>query len=72
MRKRMNTASEITPDMKMLISVEEAAAMLSLGRTLVYQLVVRGELRSIKVGRTRRIVAFSLREYIGRQMTLAN
>jgi excisionase family DNA binding protein len=72
MRKRMNTASEITPDMKMLISVEEAAAMLSLGRTLVYQLVMCGELRSIKVGRTRRIVAFSLREYIGRQMTLAN
>jgi excisionase family DNA binding protein len=72
MRKRMNTASEITPDMKMLISVEEAAAMLSLGRTLVYQLVMRGELRSIKVGRTRRIVALSLREYIGRQMAQAS
>jgi len=72
MRKRMNTVPEITPDMKALISVEEAAAMLSLGRTLVYQLVMRGELRSIKVGRTRRIVAFSLREYIGRQMAQAS
>jgi len=33
------------------VSVEEAAALLGIGRTLAYQLVLTHELRSIKVGR---------------------
>jgi excisionase family DNA binding protein len=72
MRKRISSIPAITPEMKVLISVEEAAAMLSLGRTLVYQLVMRGELRSIKIGSTRRVIASSLQEYIGRQIARAS
>lgn len=50
---------------KVLVSVEEAADLLSVGRTVVYRLVAQNEVRSIKVGRTRRIVVDSLHEYVG-------
>jgi excisionase family DNA binding protein len=57
---------------KLLVTVEEAAAMLSLGRTLTWALVRKNELRSIQVGRTRRVVVSSLHEYIERQLTAAS
>jgi excisionase family DNA binding protein len=41
---------------KLVYSVTEAAALLSVGRTTVYQLIGSGELRSVKIG-TRRLVA---------------
>jgi excisionase family DNA binding protein len=56
--------SESTQEMKLLVTVEEAAAMLSLGRTFTWALVRKNELRSIKVGKTRRVVVSSLHEYI--------
>jgi excisionase family DNA binding protein len=55
-------------DRKLLVTVEEAAAMLSLGRTLTWALVRKNELRSIQVGRTRRVIVSSLHEYIERQL----
>jgi excisionase family DNA binding protein len=63
---------DVTPDKKVLVTVEEAAAMLSLGRTLAWALVRKNELRSIKVGNTRRVVVSSLHEYVGRQLEQAN
>jgi len=68
MRPRTVGTAEVTPDMKVLVTVEEAAAMLSLGRTLAWALVRRNELRSIKVGNTRRVVVASLHEYVDRQL----
>jgi excisionase family DNA binding protein len=38
-----------------LLTVEEAADALALGRTKVYELLDAGALRSIKIGRARRI-----------------
>ncbi len=52
---------------KVLVTVGEAAEMLSLGRTIVYGLVMRNDLRSIKVGRCRRVLVSSLHEYVARQ-----
>jgi excisionase family DNA binding protein len=57
---------------KLLVTVEDAAAMLSLGRTLTWALVRKNELRSIRVGKTRRVVVSSLHEYIERQLAAAN
>jgi excisionase family DNA binding protein len=54
-------------DSKVLVSVEAAAEMLSLGRTMVYGLVMSNDLRSIKVGRCRRILVSSLHEYVARR-----
>ncbi len=66
MRKQNNEVMDTTRQMKVLVSVDEAAAMLSLGRTSVYGLVMQNELQSVKVGRMRRIVVSSLHNYISR------
>jgi excisionase family DNA binding protein len=68
MRPRTVGTAEVTPDMKVLVTVEEAVATLSLGRTLAWALLRRNELRSIKVGNTRRVVVASLHEYVDRQL----
>lgn len=72
MEKRTMGVVEVAPDMKVLVSVDEAAAMLSVGRTLVYLLVRNNELRSIKVGRTRRVVVSSLHDYVNRLVVQAS
>ena len=48
----------------LLLTVEEAAKCLRLGRTLVYRLISSGELESVKVGRLRRVPAECLPEYV--------
>ena len=53
---------------KLLLTVEEAAVLLSLGRTFVYELVMRGQIMSVKVGRKRRIPAFALEDFVARQV----
>lgn len=48
----------------LMLTVEEAARRLGLGRTLVYQLISSGDLESVTVGRLRRVPAECLAEYI--------
>jgi excisionase family DNA binding protein len=48
----------------LLLTVDEAAKRLRLGRTLVYRLISSGELESVKVGRLRRVPAQCLPEYV--------
>jgi excisionase family DNA binding protein len=48
----------------LLLTVEEAAKRLRLGRTLVYRLISSGELESVTVGRLRRIPAECLADYV--------
>lgn len=48
----------------LLLTVEEAARSLRLGRTLVYRLISSGELESVTVGRLRRVPAECLAEYV--------
>jgi excisionase family DNA binding protein len=48
----------------LLLTVEEVAKRLRLGRTLVYQLISSGELESVTVGRLRRVPAECLAEYV--------
>lgn len=56
-------AAEGQPD-GLLLTVEEVARRLRLGRTLVYRLISSGELESVKVGRLRRVSADCLPEYV--------
>lgn len=44
-----------TPTDKYLLTVEEAAELLALGRTTVYALIRSGALNSVQVGRLRRV-----------------
>ncbi len=53
---------------KLLVSVEEAAQMLSIGRSLVYKLVLSKQVLSVKIGRTRRIPVFALEAFIAQQV----
>jgi excisionase family DNA binding protein len=66
MHSRQAGSAETAQETKLLVTVEEAAAMLSLGRTLTWALVRKGELRSIRVGKSRRVIVSSLHEYIER------
>lgn len=59
-------AYQQAPDAPLLVTVEEAARRLSIGRTAAYLLVLQGELQSVKIGRTRRVVVASLEAYIQR------
>ena len=47
------------------VTVEEAARLLSLNRTKMYALCMRGDIRSIKIGRSRRIPIAALQQFIG-------
>jgi excisionase family DNA binding protein len=68
----------MTGDSRLLFTPEHAAAKLDVGRTTVYTLMASGELKSVKIGRSRRITADALREYVvrleagGQQFSTAN
>ena len=49
---------------RMLLSVEEAADRLGVGRTTMWMLIRRGDIASIHVGRLRRIEPEALADYI--------
>jgi excisionase family DNA binding protein len=49
---------------KLLYSPREAASLLSISRTKIYERMAAGDLCSIQVGRSRRIPADALREFI--------
>ena len=51
---------------RLLYTPEEAAKALAISRALVYDLVNRGEIRSLKIGASRRITPTALDEYIRR------
>lgn len=51
---------------KLLLTAEEAANVLSIGRTKVYELIALGELESVTVGRSRRVPVASLARFVER------
>ncbi len=53
-------------DSQLLLTVDEAARRLSIGRSQTYVLLMKGELESVKVGRCRRVVASAVSEYVER------
>lgn len=48
---------------RVLLTAEEAADCLKVGRCKVYDLIRTGELQSIKIGRLRRIPVDAVREF---------
>lgn len=61
---------ESTP-VEVLLTIDEAAAALSIGRTLLYDLLMRKQIASIKVGRVRRVLVAAIDAYVYRQLKLA-
>ncbi len=50
--------------LRLAYTVQEAAIMLSLSRSLVYELINAGKIETIKIGRARRITAKQLEVYL--------
>ena len=53
---------------ELLVSVEEAARRIAVGRSHLYELLGRGEIESIRIGRSRRIPVTALEEYTSRKL----
>jgi excisionase family DNA binding protein len=51
---------------RLLLTVPEAAARLSLGRSKVYELLTRGELQAVRIGRAVRIPVAELEHFVAR------
>ena len=53
---------------KLLLTITEAAQVLSLSRSLMYDLVLTGQIASLKIGRVRRVPMSALHDYIECQL----
>ena len=54
---------------KLLVTVDEAARRLSIGRSHLYEHLLRGTLRSVRIGRSRRIPSQDLEAFIEALLT---
>ena len=60
-----NPLQSTQPDApRLLLTVEEAGAALGVGRSLMYELIARGEIQTVRVGRLRRVRPDDLRDYV--------
>jgi excisionase family DNA binding protein len=50
--------------MNRLLKIDEAAAVLGLGRVKVYQLIAGGHIETVRIGRARRIPSDALDQFI--------
>jgi excisionase family DNA binding protein len=66
-RHRDSSAPREIAGRRLLLTVCEAAQLLGIGRSLLYELLADGQVESIRVGRLRRIPADALADYIDRQ-----
>jgi excisionase family DNA binding protein len=64
MRKRRDSA--VSPDQKKLLTVEEAAQVMSLGLSLMQKLIKSGAVASVQIGTARRVPVRELDSYINR------
>ena len=55
-----------TDPIPLVLTIEQAALRLGIGRTLMYALVTSGEIESVTIGRLRRIPSDCITEYVDR------
>lgn len=58
----MGTTTDKQP--RLLLTVEEAAERLNIGRTLTYALLKAGKLESVQIGRVRRVPTAAVQSFI--------
>ena len=61
----MNGLQDVDPTL-VLLTVEEAARRLGIGRTTCFRLVLAGEIESVTVGRLRRVPADAVTAYVAK------
>ena len=57
------TPSKPAPPEPKLLKVDEAALMLRIGRSTLYEFIYSGEIESVKVGRSRRIPVEAVEDF---------
>ena len=62
-------ARKISDASPLLISIDQAADRLSVGRSKVYELGAEGKLQFVKIGRATRVVVASIEALIGEAVT---
>lgn len=62
---------ELTTVMPRLLTVRQAAFVMSISRAHLYGLLMRGEIGSCKIGRARRIPLSAIDEWIAKQVAEA-
>jgi excisionase family DNA binding protein len=69
----MTASNRVLPGLdQLLFTPEHAADKLDVGRTTIYALMAAGELRSVKIGRCRRIPAAALSDYVNKLTATTN
>jgi excisionase family DNA binding protein len=61
-----------TPPARVLLTVEEAAERLGIGKTKTYAFVMSGELESVRIGRLRRVHVDAITSFAARLVTAQN
>jgi len=51
---------------ELLLTIEDAAQRLAMGRSRFYELMQAGEIESVRIGRSRRIPVDALKDYVDR------
>jgi excisionase family DNA binding protein len=51
---------------RVLLTAEEAAERLGIGRTVMFKLIRTGEIESVQIGRLRRVPASEIQKYANR------
>ncbi|MFI6625867.1 excisionase family DNA-binding protein [Streptomyces sp. NPDC050528] len=62
--RALTAVPELADSSLVLLTVEEAARRLRIGRTTCFKLVLAGEIESVTVGRLRRVPAEALPAYV--------
>jgi excisionase family DNA binding protein len=58
------TATLTAPEQKALYRIPEAMALLSLSRTVIYQQIRAGRLRTVRQGRSRLVPSTAITDYV--------
>ena len=51
------------------VRIDDAARMIGVGRTKLYELISSGELETVKIGKATRVTTASLRDLVRRQVS---
>lgn len=68
----MNTASPVVTGERVLLTVEEAARRLRIGRTTAFGLVAAGDLESIQIGSLRRVPVDAVTRFVHERRAATN
>lgn len=66
MSTKSGATARRTSGPRLLLTVEETAEMLHIGRSKIFDLIRRGDLDSVKIGRLRRVPADAVGLFVGR------